>query len=43
LPQAIAWRLFTKGIARDSARPLLQIEGDRSLAEGILGLTAIVG
>jgi uncharacterized protein (TIGR03083 family) len=43
LPEAIAWRLFTKGIARDSVRPLLQIEGDPALAEGILGLTAIIG
>lgn len=43
LPQTIAWRVFTKGIARDSARPLLQIEGDQALADGILGLTAIVG
>ena len=43
LPQAIAWRIFTKGIARDSARPQLQIEGDQALADGILGLTAIIG
>jgi uncharacterized protein (TIGR03083 family) len=43
LPQTIAWRVFTKGIARDSARPLFQIEGDQALADGILGLTAVVG
>ena len=43
LPQAIAWRIFTKGIARDSARPQVEIEGDESLADGILGLTTIVG
>src|SRR5579859_1361570 len=43
LPEAIAWRVFTKGIARDSARPQVAIEGDEVLADGILGLTAIVG
>ena len=43
LPQAIAWRVFTKGIVRDSVRGQVQIEGDQALADGILGLTAIVG
>jgi len=43
LPQEIAWRVFTKGIARDAARPLIEVDGDAALAEGILGLTAIVG
>lgn len=42
-PQAIAWRVFTKGIARDEARSQVEIEGDEALADGILGLTAIVG
>jgi uncharacterized protein (TIGR03083 family) len=43
LPQAIAWQVFTKGIARDAARAQVEIEGDEALADGILGLTAIVG
>lgn len=43
LPEEIAWRVFTKGIARDAARAAAKIEGNRDLAEGILGLTAIVG
>jgi len=43
LPQAIAWRVFTKGIAREAARPQIDIQGDEALADGILGLTAIVG
>jgi len=43
LPQAIAWRVFTKGIDRDSAREQVEVEGNQDLAEGILGLTAIVG
>lgn len=43
LPQAIAWRVFTKGISRESARPQIEIDGDRTLADGVLGLTAIIG
>jgi uncharacterized protein (TIGR03083 family) len=43
IPQELAWRLFTKGIDRDSARAQIQIEGDRTLAEKVLHLTAIVG
>jgi hypothetical protein len=43
LPRAIAWRVVTKGIARDSARPQVEIEGDEALADGIVGLTAIFG
>jgi hypothetical protein len=43
IPQEIAWRVFTKGIARDEASRLCMIAGDASLAEHVLGLTAIVG
>ena len=43
LSQAIAWRVFTKGIDYASAREQAQIEGDVALADGIFGLTAIVG
>jgi uncharacterized protein (TIGR03083 family) len=43
VPQELAWRLFTKGIDRSSARSQLEIDGDRDLGEKILGLTAIVG
>jgi hypothetical protein len=43
MPQKIAWRVFTKGIEPESARAQILIEGDGALAEGILGLTAIVG
>lgn len=42
IPQAIAWRIFTKGIDPESARAEVQIEGDRSLGEKVLRLTAIV-
>jgi uncharacterized protein (TIGR03083 family) len=43
IPQELAWRVFTKGIDRDSARAQIQIEGDRNLGEKVLHLTAIVG
>jgi uncharacterized protein (TIGR03083 family) len=43
IPQELAWRVFTKGIDRDSARALIEIEGNRDLGEKVLQLTAIVG
>jgi hypothetical protein len=43
VPQEIAWRIFTKGIAQNSARAQVDIEGDQDLADGILGLIAIIG
>lgn len=42
IPQEIAWRVFTKGIDRDSARAQIKIEGDPHLANHVLDLTAIV-
>jgi uncharacterized protein (TIGR03083 family) len=43
IPQELAWRVFTKGIDRDSARAQINIEGNRDLGERVLQLTAIVG
>lgn len=43
IPQALAWRLFTKGIDRATARAAIRIEGNPELAEKVLQLTAIVG
>jgi uncharacterized protein (TIGR03083 family) len=43
LPQTIAWRIFTKGIDRQTAQPELTIRGDAALAEHVLSLVAIVG
>jgi uncharacterized protein (TIGR03083 family) len=43
IPQELAWRVFTKGIDRDSARAKMEIEGDRNLGQKVLDLTAIVG
>jgi len=39
----LAWRVFTKGIARQSACVQIQIEGDQDLGAKVLQLTAIVG
>ena len=43
IPQELAWRVFTKGIDRQSASAQIEIEGNRDLAEKVLQLTAIVG
>jgi uncharacterized protein (TIGR03083 family) len=43
IPQEIAWRVFTKGIDRESARAQIRMDGDRNLADRVLELTAIVG
>ncbi len=43
IPQEIAWRVFTKGMAPEAARAQIAIEGENRLAELVLGLTAIVG
>jgi uncharacterized protein (TIGR03083 family) len=43
VPQEIAWRVFTKGIAREEAERQVEVEGDRDLGLAVLNLTAIVG
>jgi uncharacterized protein (TIGR03083 family) len=43
IPQEIAWRVFTRGIDRGAALAAISIEGDRTLGEAVLQLTAIVG
>jgi len=43
IPQELAWRVFTKGIDRESARAQIAVEGNRDLGEKVLQLTAIVG
>jgi len=42
VPQDIAWRIFTKGIARDVARKQVTFIGDERLASHVLGLTSII-
>ena len=43
IPQAIAWRLFTKGISHEAAHAAVTIGGDRALVEHVMRLVAIVG
>jgi uncharacterized protein (TIGR03083 family) len=43
LPQDLAWRVFTRGIAADEARERCRLEGDPRLAGGVLRMLAIVG
>jgi hypothetical protein len=42
IPEALAWRIFTKGIDRHPARAQVSIEGYRAVGEKVLDLTAIV-
>ena len=37
-----AWRLFTKGIAKEEARRAARIEGDEALAERALDTVSIL-
>jgi uncharacterized protein (TIGR03083 family) len=43
IPQDIAWRIFTKGIDRESAAAQVSIAGDRALGAHILGMISIIG
>jgi uncharacterized protein (TIGR03083 family) len=43
LPQDTAWRLFTKGVDRQSASARAVIRGDAGLASPVFGTTAIIG
>jgi uncharacterized protein (TIGR03083 family) len=43
IPQEIAWRVFTKGIAQDEARARAQVTGDETAGLHILKMIAIVG
>jgi len=42
IPEAIAWRIFTKGIDRRSAQELVVITGDERIGSAVLGSIAIV-
>jgi uncharacterized protein (TIGR03083 family) len=42
IPQDLAWRIFTRGLDRKTAREQVQIQGDRRLGERVLDLTAVV-
>jgi uncharacterized protein (TIGR03083 family) len=43
IPEELAWRIFTKGIDRASARAQVEVRGDLDLGAKVLDLTAIVG
>ena len=43
VPEEIAWRMFTKGVPRETVVAQVKIEGNQALAAGVLQLTAIVG
>jgi len=40
--QEIAWRIFTKGIAKEAARPQITVTGDRNLGLHILDVIAVM-
>jgi hypothetical protein len=42
IPQEIAWRIFTKGIALESVQFQVKITGDTALALPVLGMVSIV-
>jgi uncharacterized protein (TIGR03083 family) len=42
IPQDIAWRIFTKGIAREEARGQVRVTGDAALGGHVLDMLAIV-
>jgi uncharacterized protein (TIGR03083 family) len=43
IPQEIAWRIFTKGIAPEEARTQVQATGDEAVGLHILNMISIVG
>jgi uncharacterized protein (TIGR03083 family) len=43
IPQEIAWRIFTKGIDRETAERQMTIEGDQILGRHVLSMISIVG
>jgi len=43
IPQDIAWRIFTKGIAREEARAHVRATGEAALGNHVLNMLAIVG
>jgi uncharacterized protein (TIGR03083 family) len=43
IPQEIAWRIFTKGIDRQTAERQVTIEGDQTLGRYVLSMIAIIG
>jgi hypothetical protein len=42
IPQGIAWRLFTKWIAREDAIARSTTYGDEALAAGVFRMTSVI-
>jgi uncharacterized protein (TIGR03083 family) len=43
IPQDIAWRIFTKGINRESAAAQVSVTGDRDLGAHVLTMVSVIG
>jgi uncharacterized protein (TIGR03083 family) len=43
IPQEIAWRIFTKAIAREAAKSQVHVTGDTDIGLHVLGVVSIVG
>jgi uncharacterized protein (TIGR03083 family) len=43
IPQDMAWRIFTKGIASEEARKQVRVDGDAALGQHVLGMLTIIG
>jgi uncharacterized protein (TIGR03083 family) len=43
IPQEIAWRIFTKGIAREAAKAQVRVTGDSEIGLHVLEMVSIVG
>jgi uncharacterized protein (TIGR03083 family) len=43
IPEELAWRIFTKGIAREDAGTHVHVSGDAALGNHVLDMVAIVG
>jgi uncharacterized protein (TIGR03083 family) len=43
IPQEIAWRIFTKGIAREAAKAQVHVAGDSQIGLHVLEMVSIVG
>jgi hypothetical protein len=42
IPQDVAWRLFTKWIAKTDARRASQVRGDPALASAVFDTVAVI-
>jgi len=42
IPQEIAWRIFTKGIGRESAKSQVKVSGNPALGSHVLGMVSII-